>query len=129
MSNESPKPRQRRFTAEEKARILAEYEAASSPLERASLMRREGVYSSLLSSWRVNLRKATATAPPPPPRGRPAVTAQSKELERLRQENADLRARAEQAEDLVETLGKVHALLQHAASKSATDTQHWKRPS
>jgi transposase len=114
MSNDSssPKPKTRRFTSEEKARILAEYEAATTPLERASLMRREGVYSSLLSAWRQGLRKATATSPPPPPgRGRPAATAQSKELEHLRLENASLRARAEQAESLVETLGKVPAVL------------------
>ncbi len=31
----------RSFSAEEKARILAEYEAAATPLERAALMRRE----------------------------------------------------------------------------------------
>jgi transposase len=132
MSNDSvsPKPKARRFTSEEKARILAEYDAAANPLERASLMRREGVYSSLLSAWRQSLRKATATRPlPSPGRGRPAATAQSKELEHLRLENASLRARAEQAESLVETLGKVHALLQNAAFKSATDTQQWKRPS
>lgn len=129
MSNESTKPQKRRFTADEKARILAEYEAATSPLERASLMRREGIYSSLLSAWRVSLRRATGASVPPPTRGRPAVAAHQRELEHLKQENAALRARAEQAESLVDTLGKVHALLQNAASKSATDTQQWKRPS
>jgi transposase len=40
----------RTFTADQKARILAEYESASTALERAALMRREGVYSSLLSN-------------------------------------------------------------------------------
>jgi transposase-like protein len=41
----------RRFTAQEKARILDSYEAASD-IERAALCRRERIYSSLLSTWR-----------------------------------------------------------------------------
>ena len=42
-----PRKKLRSFTAETKARLLAEYDAATTPLERAALMRREGVYSSL----------------------------------------------------------------------------------
>lgn len=45
----------RTFTADEKARILAEYDAAPSSLARASVMRAEGVYSSLLANWRKQL--------------------------------------------------------------------------
>ena len=47
-----PRKKLRSFTAETKARLLAEYDAAATPLERAALMRREGVYSPLLSNWR-----------------------------------------------------------------------------
>ena len=42
----------RRFTADEKARIWREYESASSPIERATILRANGVYSSLISNWR-----------------------------------------------------------------------------
>ena len=59
--------RHRTFSADEKARILAEHEAAASPLERAALARREGVYGSLLSNWRKELAQAK-----PSKRGRPA---------------------------------------------------------
>lgn len=76
-----PRSKHRTFTADEKARILAEYEKASTPVERASLMRREGVYSSLLSNW----RKQNVGAEPKK-RGRPADL-ESAEIKRLRDEN------------------------------------------
>lgn len=56
----------RSFSADDKARILAEYEAAATPLERAAIMRRSGVYSSLLSNWRKQLKGG---AEPKLPRG------------------------------------------------------------
>ena len=46
-----PKPKRRQFTAEYKARILAEA-AACDPGEVGALLRREGLYSSHLSKWR-----------------------------------------------------------------------------
>ena len=53
------RPRRRTFTAEYKARILAEYDAiaAGSP-ERGALLRREGLYTSHIAEW----RKARDTA-------------------------------------------------------------------
>ena len=46
-----PKATRRRFPAEYKARILAEYEALPDG-EKGALLRREGLYSSLISEWR-----------------------------------------------------------------------------
>ncbi|MGC8486129.1 MAG: transposase [Candidatus Baltobacteraceae bacterium] len=53
-SNTEVRPRRklRSFTAETKVRVLAEYDAATTPLVRAALMCREGIYSSLISNWR-----------------------------------------------------------------------------
>jgi transposase len=108
----------RSFTAEEKARILEEYESASTPIERAAVMRRAGVYSSLLSNW----RKQLVAVPAPQKRGRPA-NLDALEAARLRQENARLQRRLQKSELLLDALGKVHALLQQAAGESAQDEQ------
>jgi transposase-like protein len=57
MSNRSQPPskrHRRKVSDSDKARILAEYENASS-LESAVLMRRGGIYASLLASWRFNV--------------------------------------------------------------------------
>jgi len=44
--------RRRRFSAEYKLRILREADACSKPGEIGALLRREGLYSSLLTEWR-----------------------------------------------------------------------------
>lgn len=110
----------RSFTAEEKARILAEYEAARTSLERAALMRREGLYSSLLSNWRRQL-----TDGGPPKRGRPE-NPQGVEVTRLRKDNERLRRRLEKSERTVDALGKAHALLQLIAGESNADDERSK---
>lgn len=46
-----PKARRRRYSASYKAEILAEYEAADRE-GRGALLRREGLYTSLISAWR-----------------------------------------------------------------------------
>jgi transposase-like protein len=122
LSNSEVRPRgkHRTFTAEQKARILAEYEAASTALERAALMRREGVYSSLLSNWRKQLSNGTA-----PKRGRPARP-EAAELTRLRKDNERLRRRLEKSERTIDALGKAHALLQMIAGESNADEERSK---
>src|ERR1039458_10205691 len=44
--------KRRRFGAEYKLRVLREVEACTRPGEIGALLRREGLYSSLLSEWR-----------------------------------------------------------------------------
>ena len=103
-------PRRRRFTAEYKLRILQEAEACTKPGEVGALLRREGLYSSLLSEWRKQ-REEGALAALERPRGR-------KKPHPLEAEVAKLRRRAERAEaDLakarrvIEVQGNVSALL------------------
>jgi len=45
------KARTRRWSASEKARILAEYENLGKA-DKGALLRREGIYSSLVAAWR-----------------------------------------------------------------------------
>ena len=46
------RPKRRQFTAEYKLRIVREADACSRPGEIGALLRREGLYSSLLTEWR-----------------------------------------------------------------------------
>jgi len=46
------KARRRGFTAQYKLRVLAEADRCTKPGEVGALLRREGLYSSLLSAWR-----------------------------------------------------------------------------
>jgi transposase len=62
--------RRRTFTAAYKQEILAAYEAAPDG-EKGAMLRREGLYSSLISEWR-RARDAGALAGLEQPRGRPA---------------------------------------------------------
>ncbi len=110
-----PRSKHRTFTAADKARILAEYQAASSPIERAAMMRREGVYSSLVCNWR---KQRLGTEPKK--RSRPADPGDA-EITRLRGENDRLRQRLEKSERKIDALGKAHALLQIIAGESADE--------
>ena len=49
----STKAKRRRFTAEYKARVLREVESCTQAGEIGALLRREGLYSSHLTKWRV----------------------------------------------------------------------------
>jgi transposase-like protein len=104
------RPRRRRFTAEYKLRILQEAEACTESGEIGALLRREGLYSSLLSEWRKQ-RDEGALAGLARARGR-------RKAHPLETENARLRRRAERAEaelakarKVIEVQGNVSALL------------------
>jgi len=102
----------RRFTADDKARILSEYELASSPIDRATVLRANGVYSSLISNWRKQRTDGVA-----PKRGRPP-NPEALENRRLHDEIARLKRRLDKSERTVVALGKAHELLQLIASES-----------
>ena len=63
--------RRRRFTAQYKLDVVAEYDAAATG-EKGAVLRREGLYSSHVIEWR-RARDAGTLAGPPRPRGRPAA--------------------------------------------------------
>ena len=71
------KASRRRFTAEYKRRISLEAEACTQPGEIGALLRREGLYSSVVQRWRRHLReeslssskKSSSTPPPAQPSG------------------------------------------------------------
>lgn len=115
------RPRRRRFTGEYKLRILREAAAATRSGEIASMLRREGLYSSHLAAWRKQQDAGALKGLEPRKRGPRGPSAEQVEV-------AALRARAERAEAelatarrVIEVQGNVSALLEDLlAPKSAT---------
>lgn len=107
------KPTRRRFTAKEKLRILRLADACSEPGQQGALLRREGIYSSMLASWRKARANGELDALAPKQRGpKPAVVdPRDAEISELKRALAKTEARAKHAEALVELQKKVADLL------------------
>lgn len=117
-----PKANHRRFTAEYKKRILDEVDACTRPGEIGALLRREGLYSSLLSKWRQQRAEGTLAALAPQRRG-PKPDPQADEIARLRRENERLQERLSKAETIIEVQKKVSQLLGLPVDPTSTDEQ------
>ncbi len=101
------KPVRRKYPAEYKQRILNEIDAAQEPGEVGAILRREGLYSQLISKWRYQRQNVRLERQKPGPKANPAA----QELKRLRQENERLRKRLERAELIIEVQKKVSRML------------------
>jgi transposase len=114
----------RRFTAEQKARILEEYEHASA-IEKAAICRREHIYSSHISNWR---KQRASGKPLEAKRGRKPEPL-AVENTRLRKRTIDLEQRLAKAEQVIDVQGKVYALLRAVAGESADqmDLPPWQK--
>ena len=107
------KASRRRFPAEYKLKILRAAEACTHPWELWALLRREGLYSSNLTTWRAQRERGELLGLTPKKRG-PAPEAKNPlaaKVAALEREVARQSARAERAEALVELQKKVAALL------------------
>jgi len=104
------KAQRRKFTSEYKLRIVREAESCKELGEIGALLRREGLYSSLLTAWRREVEQGARVALGSRKRGPKArvVDPRVKELER---ENARLRKRLEQAELIIGVQKKVSEIL------------------
>ena len=100
------KAKRKRFTGVEKVRILREVEACRGSGEIGALLRREGIYSSYLTTWRKQRELGELDGLSPHRRG-PKPDPQANELARLRRENARLQERLRQAEIIISVQKKV----------------------
>ena len=107
------KPLRRRFTAEYKLQILKEVDALTDSGQIGALLRREGLYSSHLTTWRRQREAGTIQALQPQKRGRrgrrrdPVI----QENEQLRRVNDRLARRLKKAEAIIEIQKKISELL------------------
>ena len=106
------KAQRRRYSAEYKLRILEEADQCG-PGEIGAMLRREGLYSSLLSRWRRQRETGTLAGLEPKKRGRKArpVDPQAKRIAELERETARLREKLEKAETIIEVQKKLSRLL------------------
>jgi transposase-like protein len=105
--------RRRTFTNADKRRILQAAELCTKPGEVGALMRREGVYSSSLSTWRRQREAADLAALAPQKRGPKADPARIDALQiaQLTRERDRLRVELGKAQLVIEVQKKVTALL------------------
>src|SRR5271154_4154657 len=104
-------PRRRRFTAEYKLRIVREAEACTSRGEIGELLRREGLYSSLLTEWR-RARDAGSLGALERPRGPKPANPMEGEVARLRRRAERAEGELAKARRVIEVQGNVSALLE-----------------
>jgi transposase-like protein len=90
------KAKRKQFSAAEKLRILREVDACQGSGEIGALLRREGIYSSYLSTWRRQREREELDGLAPHRRG-PKPDPQAAEIARLKRENERLQKRLQQA--------------------------------
>ncbi|MGH9266285.1 MAG: hypothetical protein ACRD1D_16495 [Acidimicrobiales bacterium] len=115
----------RRYSARYKAQVLEEYER----LDRAgkgALLRREGLYTSLIAEWRKQ-RDRGALQALAKAAGRQPTDPRDRELARLRKENERLAAELAKARTVIEVQRNLSALLEQLAANSAPEEKGEKR--
>lgn len=113
-------PVRRSFSPDYKLAILAEYDGCTETGEKGAILRREGLYSSLIGDWRRQHRQGllkAAIGRTDGGRGGPNLS----EVAKLKAENERLRKKLAQAEVVIDVQGKVHALLEEISKSAATD--------
>lgn len=104
------KPKRRQFTAAYKLGILREVDRAKEAGEVGAILRREGLYSSHLVTWRRERDRAAKAGLAARQRG-PKARMQDPRLKQLERENARLRKRLQRVEAMLEIQKKASELL------------------
>jgi transposase len=102
----SDRPKRRTFTAEYKASILAEYDAADRG-EGGAILRREGLYSSHIVEWRRAAEAGATSALGPRSKDR-----RDREIEQLRTRAEKAEAELARTQAALDLVGKAHVLLE-----------------
>jgi len=113
--------KRRSYSAKYKLEILAEYEGLDRDA-KGGLLRREGLYTSLISEWRKQRDRGALEAL--------AARAGRAPVDPMERENARLRGRVERLEEelgtarrVIEVQGKLSALLDQLATDSAPSSE------
>jgi len=105
--------KRRQFSSSEKRRILAAADRCTEAGEIGALLRREGIYSSQLATWRKQREANERAALEPKKRGRKAdpMIAQDRRVAQLTKENDRLHRKLAQAQLIIDVQKKVAMLL------------------
>ncbi len=116
------RPVRRSFTAEYRARVVAEYEAAPHG-EKSAVLRREGLYQSQIREWTI-ARDALARGASAPRRAHRASgsggSGGKDDPGRLRAENQRLSRELAKSQAVVEIMGKLQGLLETISESTGT---------
>ena len=104
------KAKRKQFTVAEKQRILGEVDACQGSGEIGAMLRREGIYSSYLTTWRRQRDSGELQGMSSQKRG-PKTNPDAIELAKLRREHERLKERMRQAELIIEVQKKVALML------------------
>lgn len=107
------KATRRKFSAEYKLRILKLADDCTDPGSLGRLLRREGLYSSNLTTWRRQRDSGMLKGLEPVKRGRKGIERNPlrPEIDKLRKENERLQKRLKRAELIIEVQKKVSQIL------------------
>jgi transposase len=116
--------RRRTFTAKYKLGLLAEADAATQPGSIGALLRREGLYSSHLVTWRREREAGILKGLTPHKRGpKSKRNPQQEELQKLRHENQHLTEELRKAAIVIDVQKKVGTLLGWPLPKADSEEQ------
>lgn len=121
----SDRPRRRRFTAEYKLKILRELDGCLDSKESAGVLRREGLYSSHISSWRRQRESGELQGLKPRKRGRPSKVRNPLEADvtRLERQNARLQEELRKANIIIDVQQKLSLLLGLPIANPSEDSE------
>ena len=111
-TRQNDRRQRRRFSAEDKARILAEADACTERGQLGELLHREGIYSSHLTNWRAQRKREGAlglAAKRPGPK--PQRDDKDRVIEKLEKKNARLEKELRISKALIEMQIKAHEIL------------------
>ena len=114
----APRAKRRIYTAAYKLRILQEADRCDQYGQIGALLRREGLYSSHLTTWRRQRTAGQLEALSSKKRGRKA---QDAEVAALRRENQRLRAQLEQAELIIAAQKKLAQALEQTLTANGNE--------
>ncbi len=103
--------RRRTFSLSYKRRILDEYESSTRHGDKGAILRREGLYDSQISAWRLQMAKRKPKNNRRP--GRPARTSDQRTLLALQEENRKLRESLKDANLVIDVQKKLCEALEN----------------
>ena len=115
------RPQRRRFTADYKLAILAEYDRLTVSGEKGALLRREGLHSAHIVEWR-RAREAGALHRTGSSEAAAKPAADGAALAKANRRVARLEAELAKTRMALDIMGKTHALLEILAESADPDT-------